>query len=230
MRFGENALFHVPAADAVVRIARTMGYWADAAKEVNVAHWLASHHFPAAQTCDIPQPIALRPEEAVALRKNHLSLSTMNWNQQCERWEPADGNDGWGELHLERARPEVAAEWTDSLDDKEERGLKHREPGEGRTVPCPPPLTALLHDHLTKYGTAPDGRLFWGTRSQGCIGSTVYGEPGPEPGRRSSPPRSCRHRSPSDRMTCATLPYRHGSRPVWRSPGLPSGPDTASPC
>lgn len=118
---------------------------------------------------------ALRPEEAVALRKNHLSLPAMNWNQQCERWEPADGNDGWGELHLERARPEVAAEWTDSLDDKEERGLKHREPGEGRTVPCPPPLTALLHDHLTKYGTAPDGRLFWGTRSQGCIGSTVYG-------------------------------------------------------
>lgn len=57
MRFGENALFHVPAAAAVVRIARTMNYWADAVKEVNVAHWLAGHHFPAAQTCEIPQPI-----------------------------------------------------------------------------------------------------------------------------------------------------------------------------
>ncbi len=27
-------------------------------------------------------------------------------------------------------------------------------------VPCPPPLTALLHRHLTRYGTAADGRLF----------------------------------------------------------------------
>jgi hypothetical protein len=57
-----------------------------------------------------------------------------------------------GELHLERARPEVASEWTDSNSRSEERGLKHRGLGEGRTVPCPPELTALLHAHLNKYG------------------------------------------------------------------------------
>jgi Ser/Thr protein kinase RdoA (MazF antagonist) len=57
MRFGENALFHLPVADVVVRIARTMGYWDDAVTEVNVSHWLAGHHFPAAQTYDVAQPI-----------------------------------------------------------------------------------------------------------------------------------------------------------------------------
>jgi phosphotransferase family enzyme len=57
MRFGENALFHLPAADVVVRIARTMGYWNDAVKEVNVAHWLANNHFPAAETYNVDQPI-----------------------------------------------------------------------------------------------------------------------------------------------------------------------------
>lgn len=57
----------------------------------------------------------------------------------------------------------------------EERGLKHRDPSEGRTVPCPPELTALLHEHLDKYGTAPDGRLFRGARNDGRISSTVYG-------------------------------------------------------
>jgi integrase len=118
---------------------------------------------------------ALRPEEAAALRKDHLSLPSMNWNEELERWEPTENNDGWGELHLERARPEVSAEWTDSQDSNEERGLKHRDPSEGRTVPCPPALTALLHDHLATHGTASDGRLFWGARSQGRIGSTVYG-------------------------------------------------------
>jgi integrase len=102
---------------------------------------------------------ALRPEEVAALSKHHLSLP----------------DRGWGELHLERARPEVAPAWTDTNSPSEERGLKHRDPSEGRTVPCPPELTALLHQHLNKYGTASDGRLFRGVRNDGRIGSTVYG-------------------------------------------------------
>lgn len=57
MRLGENALFHLPAGSVVVRIARTMGYWTDAVKEVSVAQWLADHHFPAAQVFDVTQPI-----------------------------------------------------------------------------------------------------------------------------------------------------------------------------
>jgi integrase len=81
----------------------------------------------------------------------------------------------WGEIFLESAAPEIGAEWTDSRERSETRGLKHREPGTGRTVPCSPELTAILHRHLAKHGTAPDGRLFWGTRGGGRLPSSVYG-------------------------------------------------------
>jgi hypothetical protein len=57
MRLGENALFHWTATGVVVRIARTMDYWDDAVKEVNVAHWLTDNHFPAAETFDADQPV-----------------------------------------------------------------------------------------------------------------------------------------------------------------------------
>jgi aminoglycoside phosphotransferase (APT) family kinase protein len=57
MRFGENALFHLLTDGVVVRIARTMDYWADAVKEVDVSHWLAENHFPAAETYVVAQPV-----------------------------------------------------------------------------------------------------------------------------------------------------------------------------
>lgn len=101
----------------------------------------------------------LRPEEAVNVRKSNLSLP----------------EEGWGEIRLERAVPEVGAEWTDSGVRHEETSLKHREDHENRPVPCCPELTAILHEHLRNVGTAPDGRLFWGERSQGRLGSSVYG-------------------------------------------------------
>lgn len=83
--------------------------------------------------------------------------------------------EGWGELHLERATPEIAGEWTDSRTASEERSLKHRDDDIGRTVPCSPELTVFLHRHLDRHGTAPDGRLFWGKRNGGRLSSTVYG-------------------------------------------------------
>jgi hypothetical protein len=36
--------------------------------------------------------------------------------------------------------------------------------GDSRIVPTHPELTRLLRDHLAKFGTAPDGRLFSGVR------------------------------------------------------------------
>lgn len=57
MRLGENALFHLPKSDVVVRIARSMDYWKDAEKEVDVSRWLAGNDFPAARICDVSQPI-----------------------------------------------------------------------------------------------------------------------------------------------------------------------------
>lgn len=60
IRLGENALFHLPEDGVVVRIARGMDYWADAANEVNVARWLAHIDFPAAQVYNVPQPVSIR--------------------------------------------------------------------------------------------------------------------------------------------------------------------------
>jgi Ser/Thr protein kinase RdoA (MazF antagonist) len=53
IRLGENALFRLSSQPVVVRIARTMEYWADAVKEVAVAHWLAEHQFPAAEVYEV---------------------------------------------------------------------------------------------------------------------------------------------------------------------------------
>jgi integrase len=52
----------------------------------------------------------LRPAEAVGLRE-----------QDCHLPAP-----GWGELTLEKSRPETNRRWTDSGSTHEERGLKHR--------------------------------------------------------------------------------------------------------
>ena len=57
IRFGENALFYLPAQSVVVRIARTMDYWEDATKEVAVSHWLAASQFTAARVYEVAQPV-----------------------------------------------------------------------------------------------------------------------------------------------------------------------------
>jgi integrase len=100
---------------------------------------------------------ALRPGEAVTLRKTNLVLPP----------------EGWGELVLEASTPEAGASWTDSGRRREERQLKHRARGETRVVPSTPELTALLHDHLTKYGTGLDGLLFGGVRG-GELAESTY--------------------------------------------------------
>jgi integrase len=101
---------------------------------------------------------ALRPEETVALRLADCRLPS----------------SGWGMLLLAAATPRTAAAWTDSGTSYEERGLKHRPNGAIRTVPVPPVLAAMLRAHVVAYGTAPDGRLFRGTRG-GPLSGSVYG-------------------------------------------------------
>lgn len=87
---------------------------------------------------------ALRPEEAVMLRDIDLKLP----------------RKGWGELLVSETAPIAGAAWTDSGQRRDRRQLKQRAKGEVRPVPCPPPLTALLQQHLEQYGVADDGRLF----------------------------------------------------------------------
>ncbi|MFD1049063.1 integrase, partial [Kibdelosporangium lantanae] len=91
----------------------------------------------------------LRPEEATNVRKECLAL-------------PAEG---WGDINLEEATPEIGDEWTDSGTRHEARSLKHREDGVTRPVPSCPELTAILWWHIREFGTAPDGRLFPGQRN-----------------------------------------------------------------
>lgn len=92
----------------------------------------------------------LRPEEAVALTVDHLVLP----------------DEGWGELYPDAAAPHAGKDWTDSGTDRDRRRqLKHRARGQSRPVPCPPDLTALLHEHLRQFGTGPDGLLFVGEQN-----------------------------------------------------------------
>lgn len=103
---------------------------------------------------------ALRPEEAVALRRDDLIL-------------PARGR-GRGTIILTAACPRTGTAWTSTGTPFEPRGLKHRPDGAIRVVPISPVLVRMLGQHLHASGTAPDGRLFRGARG-GMLSESVYG-------------------------------------------------------
>jgi integrase len=106
---------------------------------------------------------ALRPEEAINLRRPNVVLPDLVWNADTKKWEEAEGR--WGEFHLERSAPGAGKNWTDSGRDRDDRGLKHRAPDAIRIVPIPPELVVILRAHLDAYGTGSDGRLFVGERA-----------------------------------------------------------------
>jgi len=101
---------------------------------------------------------ALRPEEAVALRRSDLIL-------------PAHGR---GKLILTAACPRTGTPWTSTGTPHEPRGLKHRPDGTIRVVPIPPVLVRMLRRHLSQSGAAQDGPLFRGARG-GMLSESVYG-------------------------------------------------------
>lgn len=105
---------------------------------------------------------ALRPEEAVNLRKHNIKLPPLVWNKDTEKWE--EPTNEWGEFHLEKAAPHAGKEWTDNGRHRDERGLKHRAPDAVRVVPIPPELVPILRAHLDEFGTDAEGRLFFGER------------------------------------------------------------------
>ena len=105
----------------------------------------------------------LRPAEAAALTIDSCDLP----------------KSGWGSLTLTDSVKRVGAAWTDHGTATDRRQLKHRARDAIRVVPIPPVLVAILRDHIERFGTAPDGRLFqvtWGTRGKGGVASAkVYG-------------------------------------------------------
>ena len=107
---------------------------------------------------------ALRPEEAVNLSKDDVTLPDLIWNEDTQQWEEPPEDDDWAELHFRTASPDAGSEWTDDGSDREMRQLKHRADGDSRTVPVHPELTRLFRVHFRDFGTAPDGRIFCGVR------------------------------------------------------------------
>jgi len=101
---------------------------------------------------------ALRPEEAVDLRRDNLASLP---------------DHGWGELVLTNSEPRSGTWWTDSGSARQRRELKHRPRGETRPVPIHPELVALLSQHLKEYPPGPDGRVFTGPRG-GIFNDRAY--------------------------------------------------------
>ena len=102
---------------------------------------------------------ALRPAEAVALREADCGLPKR----------------GWGRIDRAASRPCAGTGWTDDGASREERGLKHRAPGETRSIPIPPVLVKMLRAHIARYGTSPEGYLFRTARG-GPLNDTGWGE------------------------------------------------------
>ena len=61
---------------------------------------------------------------------------------------------------MNQTTPIVGNQWTDTGAGHEQRGLKNRPRRAVRVVPIPPELVSILRHHITRYGLAPDGRLF----------------------------------------------------------------------
>lgn len=103
---------------------------------------------------------ALRPEEAIALRRaNIVSLP--------------EQEEEWGEFLLTDSQTRSGSRWSDDGSIRPRRELKHRAEGETRTVPIHPELVKLLRDHLAEFGYGPGGRIFSLPRG-GIITSTAY--------------------------------------------------------
>ncbi|HZL65922.1 MAG TPA: tyrosine-type recombinase/integrase [Candidatus Limnocylindrales bacterium] len=143
---------------------------------------------------------ALRPAEAVALRR-----------QDCYLPET-----GWGLLTLEKSRPEVNQRWTDTASAHEERGLKHRPAAETRRVPIPPEMVAILREHIDIFGVAPDGRIFSSDRGH-IVASTAISDVWSEARTRALTPAQVA--SP-----LAGRPYdlRHAAVSLWLNAGVPA--------
>jgi len=144
---------------------------------------------------------ALRPGEAAGLPASALQL-------------PADG---WGELFLPGSAPTTGAAWSDSGRRRDERGLKHRAREAVRAVPSPPPLTALLRNHLAEFGTNDRGRLFGAMRETGGdLSDSVYG-------RVWSSARTAALTPAEAASPLARRPYdlRHAAVSTWLNAGVP---------
>jgi integrase len=151
----------------------------------------------------------LRPEEAVGLRCRDVVLP----DDPGQEW--IETSDQWGELHLRTARPDAGKQWTDEGGGHDSRGLKHRAKGEVRQVPCPPPLTRLLREHLALLNGEPGAFVFRGVQD-GPLATITYRRAWDKA--RRSVMTAHQYRSP-----LARRPYdlRHACLSTWLNGGVP---------
>lgn len=143
---------------------------------------------------------ALRPAEAVNLRKGECELP----------------DTGWGRIYLSETTPEVGKRYTDSGELHDSKGLKYRPDDQVRPVPVPPELVEILRWHIDTFGVAPDGRLFRQLNG-GVIGSSTYGQVW----------RAARQLALTPEQVASPLaarPYdlRHAAVSLWLNAGVPA--------
>ena len=156
---------------------------------------------------------ALRPEEAVDLRRDHLvSLP----------------DDGWGEMRLIHAEPRSGSRWTGSGKPRDRQPLKHRAPGETRSVPIRPELVTLLRHHIREFRTPPGGRLFVEPRG-GIMTDRTYLVVWHKARGTALTEQETALPLARRRTACGTRPCRRGSAPVYLPLRSPSGRATAWP-
>lgn len=143
---------------------------------------------------------ALRPEEAVDLRPEHLVSLPV---------------EGWGEMRLTHAEPRSGSRWTDSGRPRDRQPLKHRAVGETRSVPIHPELVRVLREHIEEFKIQADARLFVGPRGGIMTDRTYLGVW-----------HKARKEALSVREAASPLaetPYalRHAAVSTWLSAGVP---------
>ncbi|MET7338960.1 tyrosine-type recombinase/integrase [Nonomuraea sp. NPDC005650] len=143
---------------------------------------------------------AFRPEEAADLRLSNCTLP----------------KTGWGQIVLERARPQATKRWTNSGETHESRSLKHRADKETREIPIPPVLVAMLREHIAEYGTAKDGRIF-STSTGGTYSSSAHSYVWQEARKLALTPAQVA-------SSLAARPYdlRHAAVSLWLNAGVPA--------
>ena len=134
----------------------------------------------------------LRPSEAVMLKETDCRLPRR----------------GWGRIDLAASAARAGKDWTDDGTARQARGLKHRAQHETRSIPIPPVLVQLLRNHLKRYGTAPDGRIFQHRARRAHPGQRLQRRLGRRPRRRAHP-------------RPASLPARRGGPTTCGTPACP---------
>ncbi len=145
---------------------------------------------------------AMRPAEVLHLRADECDLP----------------EQGWGWLHLTGSTQHTGQDWGEHGGVREDRELKHRAKTSTRDVPATPALVRLLRWHLSEFGAAPDGRLFYATGyRRGPVSLGTYTRVWRQA--RASAITAAQQRSP-----LAKVPYhlRHAAVSLWLNAGVPA--------